>query len=331
MQAYTPPRETAGFFRSKLVIIGLGVVVLAGLILGVIAQQNKEIKIVDDRKSYEVTVFGGTVNDALAKAGIKLYDRDLVEPGLKTRLHEGMKITVTRAIDVNVIADGQTTKVRTPLRTVKEILRDAEIKISPLDKVEPQLDDELTNGDIIRITRVTEKTVFENRTIAFKTERQPDNRLYRGITHVVREGKNGVAQRTVKVTLEDGKEVKREVVGEKVVKEPVNKIVAFGTLREKTVSRGGSIRFSRVMVMNATGYTYTGHNTASGIPPRPGVAAVDPEVIPLGTKLYIEGYGYATALDVGSAIKGNKIDLFFATEAQADRWGRRKTKVYILE
>lgn len=330
MQANTPPRSPVGF-SSKVGIIVLGVVVLAGLILTIIAQTNKEIRIVDEGKTYELTVFGGTVADAITKSGIKLGDKDIVEPELNQRLVEGLKITVTRAIDVDIIADGKTTKVRTPLRTVEEVLKEGKVKLGPMDKVEPEGNNKLVSSDTVKVIRVTEKTIQENRKLAYKTERKPDNKLFNGITHVLRQGQQGTAQRTIKITLEDGKEVKREVIGEKVIRQPVNKLVAYGTLREKSVSRGDTIRFKKAIVMNASGYTYTGNNTASGVPPRPGVAAVDPRVIPLGTKLYVEGYGYATALDVGSSIKGNKIDLFFATESQAIRWGRKNTKVYVLE
>ena len=76
---------------------------------------------------------------------------------------------------------------------------------------------------------------------------------------------------------------------------------------------------------------------ASGRAPAYGVVAVDPKVIPLGTKLYIEAvdgswvYGYAVAGDTGGAIKGNKIDLFFNTHAECTRFGRRQAKVYVLQ
>ncbi|HWI54253.1 MAG TPA: 3D domain-containing protein, partial [Desulfobacteria bacterium] len=98
----------------------------------------------------------------------------------------------------------------------------------------------------------------------------------------------------------------------------------------KVVSRGERISFSRSIVMNSSAYSHTGHRTASGVYPYRGAVAVDPRVIPLGTRLYIEGYGYAKALDVGSSIKGNRIDLFFDTTQQANRWGRRSVKVYII-
>jgi 3D (Asp-Asp-Asp) domain-containing protein len=87
--------------------------------------------------------------------------------------------------------------------------------------------------------------------------------------------------------------------------------------------------------MEASGYTggvgNVGYFTSTGHRVRKGVVAVDPNVIKLGTKLYVKGYGHAQALDVGSAIKGNKIDLYFETYQEAIKWGRRKVKVFILK
>jgi 3D (Asp-Asp-Asp) domain-containing protein len=73
------------------------------------------------------------------------------------------------------------------------------------------------------------------------------------------------------------------------------------------------------------GITYTGHKV------RRGVVAVDPKVIPLGSKLWIEGYGYGEALDTGGAIKGYRIDLFMESKKEALQWGRKKVKAIILE
>ncbi len=98
---------------------------------------------------------------------------------------------------------------------------------------------------------------------------------------------------------------------------------------------------SRVMYLEATAYTHaqpggcingTGDGlTALGIPVREGVVAVDPNVIPLGTELYIEGYGNALAADTGGAIRGNKIDLFFSTNSRAMQFGRRTVRVEIID
>ena len=71
--------------------------------------------------------------------------------------------------------------------------------------------------------------------------------------------------------------------------------------------------------------------TAIGLRAGYGIVAVDRRVIPLGTRLYVEGYGPALAGDVGGAIRGNRIDLCYNTHAEAVRFGRRMVKVHILE
>jgi 3D (Asp-Asp-Asp) domain-containing protein len=102
-----------------------------------------------------------------------------------------------------------------------------------------------------------------------------------------------------------------------------------------TVSRGGSR--GKVLTMVATGYDgcykcnypYYGQPSYIGLPLARGIVAVDPNVIPMGTKLYVEGYGEAIAADQGGAIKGNRIDLFFDTHQQALNWGMKTVKVTI--
>jgi 3D (Asp-Asp-Asp) domain-containing protein len=85
---------------------------------------------------------------------------------------------------------------------------------------------------------------------------------------------------------------------------------------------------SRRLVVSATAYSLPGY-TATGVPVGWGVVAVDPSVIPLGTKMYVPGYGNAVAADVGSGIRGAKIDLWFPTLAQAQRWGRRTVTITV--
>jgi 3D (Asp-Asp-Asp) domain-containing protein len=98
-------------------------------------------------------------------------------------------------------------------------------------------------------------------------------------------------------------------------------------LIDEEVSRGAE----RVMMMEATAYTWTGNRTASGTWPAVGTVAVDPEVIPLGTRLWIEGYGPAVALDTGGLVKGNIIDVYLPTEDECWAWGRRQVEVRVIE
>ncbi len=105
-----------------------------------------------------------------------------------------------------------------------------------------------------------------------------------------------------------------------------------------TVSRSESSRSGQVFTMVATAYDgcyecnkpYYGYPSYIGLPLARGIVAVDPKVIPMGTRLYVEGYGNAIAADQGNAIKGNRIDLFFDTHAEALRYGMKTVKVTIL-
>jgi 3D (Asp-Asp-Asp) domain-containing protein len=82
------------------------------------------------------------------------------------------------------------------------------------------------------------------------------------------------------------------------------------------------------MMMTVTSYSLRGR-TATGSKPKIGTAAVDPRVIPLGSILFIPGYGWARAKDTGSAIKGHKIDVWLPSKSQALKWGRKKLKVKV--
>ncbi|MBQ5696118.1 MAG: 3D domain-containing protein [Clostridium sp.] len=100
-------------------------------------------------------------------------------------------------------------------------------------------------------------------------------------------------------------------------------------------SKETSTSYKATYTMEAT--AYTGDSiTATGTTPirnEEGLStiAVDPSVIPLGSKVYIPGYGEAIASDTGSAIKGNKIDLFFNSKDECAKWGRQNVTLYILE
>lgn len=106
------------------------------------------------------------------------------------------------------------------------------------------------------------------------------------------------------------------------------------------LGRASSVEFnpsraSRSILMNASAYSAyddgNGQYTSRGSFLRRGLVAVDPNVIPLGTRLYVSGYGYAIADDVGGAIKGNKIDLAYDSHGEAIQFGRRNVTVYILD
>jgi 3D (Asp-Asp-Asp) domain-containing protein len=172
---------------------------------------------------------------------------------------------------------------------------------------------------------------------------------YVGYEKVVQKGSDGMKKSVYQECFTDGELVQRSLEEEIVYEDPVDEIIEVGTKeREVATSRGG-LRFSNEMEMVATAYDLsfesTGKNpgdpyygiTASGAKAQPGTVAVDPSVIPLGTKLYIAStdgspdYGFATALDTGSAIKGYRIDLFMEDNQDAMNFGIKQVKVYILD
>jgi 3D (Asp-Asp-Asp) domain-containing protein len=84
------------------------------------------------------------------------------------------------------------------------------------------------------------------------------------------------------------------------------------------------------MIFEATAYCYTGNRTATGTWPSRGTIAVDPTIIPLGTRLFVEGYGEGIAEDTGGAIKGEILDLYMESESECWDWGRRQVEVKII-
>jgi 3D (Asp-Asp-Asp) domain-containing protein len=185
--------------------------------------------------------------------------------------------------------------------------------------------------------RETVRTLMQREPIPFPTVRRSDPALRANASLTVQNGKNGEKQVTYRVLFREGAEVRREPIATRVIRKPVPEIVAYG--RRGSLPSRGYLSGRRVIEMVATGYSpcpsENGGNTtgrgASGLKIGYGVVAVDPDFIPLGTRLYIEGYGYAIAGDVGGAIKGNRIDLGHDTRAQAKKVGRRIVRVHILD
>ena len=188
---------------------------------------------------------------------------------------------------------------------------------------------------------VTEDIVKRKMPIPRKTERISDARLDRGMSRVVREGSDGVMEQMILIRRGESGILSEAVMKEWVSVSPEPKVIAVGTrepLRVLMTSRG-SYTYRKSYNMIATAYEpserscgkYADGYTAIGVKAAPGVVAVDPKVIPLRTRLYVEGYGPALAADVGGAIRGNRIDLFFNTVEEALRYGRRRVKVYVLE
>jgi uncharacterized protein YabE (DUF348 family) len=292
---------------------------------------EKEVTVIVDGTPTVYKTLKPDVGSFFEENNIKVYPKDLVSHELSAKLTEGEVIKITRAFDVSVLADGKETTVRTTPETVAGILQKANIVLGEKDIVEPATTTWVDKSvSRIVVSRITEEFITKTEPIAFKVEYKEDPTLERGIRRILQKGKEGVKENTIKITYKDGQRIHEELVATKTLKEPVNQVIANGVIQ--VASRGGQrFEFSRALVARASAYTHTGSRTSTGTMPKVGTVAVDPSVIPLGSKLYVEGYGFGRAEDIGSAIKGNAIDVFLETEKECRRWGRRTVKVYVLK
>ena len=231
-------------------------------------------------------------------------------------------------------------KIKSAEDSVEKMLEAENITLGKFDKITPEQSKLLQNGLKVQITRVNKKIEDEVKHLDFATEVRKNDDLPQGTQNIVQEGEKGEKLITTEIVYEDGKEISRKVLKEKLKKKPISQIVDVGTLGVLKPSRGGEDYYTEVLTMSSTAYTADRGDdngvAAMGVncvrdPDGYSTIAVDPRIIPLGTKVYVEGYGYAIAQDTGGAIKGNIIDLYFNTYNEMINWGRRTVNVYILK
>lgn len=306
------------------------VIALAGFVLvaGWFIFSAKNVTLIVDGEPTQLVVWGSTVDDVLRKAGVDLKDEDTVRPAKGSRIYEGSVIVAARRQKIEIV-DGTKKKVAVmTMPSVAEILVSQGITLGKDDVVEAQLNPAKGQRPSIKITRRDIKTFKERQVIAYKVKKEPDDTLAPWENRIVRKGVNGILVNTIRVIVENGKEIERKIVDSTTVRKPVNEVVRYSVA---TVSRGNTnYRPVKQLTMVATAYTHTGNKTATGTWPAYGTVAVDPRTIPLGTPLYVEGYGFAVAEDTGGAIKGNKLDVFLENRKNALKWGKKTVKVQIL-
>lgn len=340
------------FSFREITVVLVAVVVSVVVGIGIYFGLSREIIINDNGKTIAVKTMKSTVKEILEQNGIEVGKDDYLSVPLNARLQKKNSniIYIKRAVPVNVLVDGKQLKIMTYKDNIKEALKDSSIEIGPNDKIEgASLEDKIVKDMTIKIVRVKEEIVKQTESIAYNVITRNNDRLDKGVERVVSEGKKGLKEKQYKVVYEDGKEKSRQLIKETVISNPVDKIVEVGTLLAYQTSRGDTFRYTKVLDMYSTAYTSSFSDTgkypwdpyfgitSSGMRAQEGVIAVDPSVIPLGTRVYVEvagntpDYGYAVAADTGGAIKGNIIDLYFEDANTAKSWGYKKVKVYILE
>lgn len=273
-----------------------------------------------------------TVKEFLNQENINVSSKDYINCKLEDSIVNKMSIEIEHPFILEVLVDGEQNVFNVKYNdTVSDLINLLNKEYGKNFVCEKDSSFKLRNCSNLKFLSKRIEVVEKNEVIPFQVKVVNSDTLQKGKEKIVQDGVNGEKTVVQEITFVSDKEVSRNTKSEKITKKPVEKIIMRGTADYKNV-----------LIMNASAYTAgfesTGKRpgdkgygiTASGTKAAKGTVAVDPKVIPLGSKLYIEGYGYATALDTGGAIKGNKIDLFYDSLYEAKQFGRRTLTVYIL-
>ncbi|MGA8534906.1 MAG: ubiquitin-like domain-containing protein [Candidatus Tumulicola sp.] len=283
-----------------------------------------------------------TVGDFLRERGITVGEHDFVDPAASVPLSDGLLVTYRAAASVTIQAGSQTIDAVSSAENVGALLNERHVQLAPGDVVQPSLADPFPPNGIVRIDRVLTWIRDEKHVLPAKTVHRFDFSMVPGTSKTISAGAAGERDVIVRYTRRDDGTVQRWIVASHVTRAPHPHIVAVGADEAAAFARfeahgvaGMESIAASAMLMVATAYTANcagcGGVTASGRPAGRGVVAVDPRVIPLGTRLFIPGYGPAIAGDTGGAIHGLRIDLGFGSLREATLFGRRQVTVYRLK
>jgi len=336
------PTRSARSVKTQQFIAAIIPAVIVVLSITGFVWANKQVTIVVDGRASHVKSQAADVAGLLAQADIAVGSGDVVSPSADAPLSSGMTIVVRHSVPVTLRFGDETIELDVVGATVADALIAAGADPSSNPAVTPALSSPLVKDMVITAPTAFVRVTREEVTIPATTERRRDPGLLRGTTRVISKGSPGVALRVYRTIVTDGIEGSPILIAEETVSRPVARVVAVGTATNarlmaastptagKPAPRGG-----RKMRVETTGYAPgsggADHRTATGAAAVRGVIAVDPKVIPLGTHVYVPGYGYAVAADTGGAIDGRRIDLCFGSYDEAIQWGRRSVTIIILD
>jgi 3D (Asp-Asp-Asp) domain-containing protein/uncharacterized protein YabE (DUF348 family) len=287
-----------------------------------------------------------TFGDFLAEQQIHVGENDYLSDDPATPLVDGMHLAYRAAVPLTIVYGKHKISLQTSAATVAEAIADAHIAIGPRDSISRDRRAMPQAGDVIRVTFVKVWLEHVRHAIANRTILRDDARLASGKTRVVARGTTGIREVTLRCTRRGNAAVRKVAIGSRVLRSPHARIVERGTLVVTSLANpiGGFARKGFASAMHFAGtvlhviatayiagcYKCSG-TTANGMHAGFGIIAVDPRLIPLGTKLMIPGYGRAIAGDTGGAIIGHRVDLGMNTLAAALKFGRRPMTVYVLK
>ncbi|MWC31137.1 DUF348 domain-containing protein [Paenibacillus sp. MMS18-CY102] len=321
---------------------------------------EKSVSVVVNGQESVVKTKQWVLQRLLDEQAITVGPHDEVSVPLNAAIKDGDRIIIDQALPLTVMVDGKTRTVYTTERTVQAAIEELNIPVRGYDKVYPSLGTALLPNMSVKVVRVNREMSRSEHKVPFIIVKQNDPTLETGKEKLVKTGKEGLLVKQFENVYEDGKLISTELVTKTVQTAAVNQVVAIGTKKIEPKVTTLSTRTPSVETFSMSGRTFkakkilkgvtltaysagvqsTGKSknhpqygiTASGARVKEGrTIAVDPKVIPIGWWVYIEGLGFRRAEDKGSAVKGNKIDVYFDSEDYAEKFGtKRGYTVYVI-
>ena len=327
--------------KAKILI---GIICITIILSATLINMRKTVKIVIDGNEKTLVTYKRTVKDVLDSQGIELMPKDKIQPTLNDRVSENDMISIKKAVSVELAVGDKKININTAEDTIEDMLEVEKDELKNqgiefnegMDEISPALNTTIESDLKISLVKVEVKKEKETQDINYDVVVEEDSNLDSGLEEIKQDGITGEKEVVYEVVYKNGKQVSKSVKSTKVTKEPVNKIVAQGT-RKTIASRNGQLlNYKSVIYCESTAYTGGGITATGSVPVRNpnGIStiAVDPRVIPLGSLVYVEGYGQAIAADTGGAINGNIVDVYVnSTDEAINGWGRKyNVAVYIL-
>lgn len=307
-----------------------------------------EVTVVNGDETVKLLSNGGKVSDILKEAGVELGENQISYPAYDSEIKGDCEIRVLDAKPVSITADGETKEVLLPDGTVEEALQLGSVKLGKDDILDVKRTTPVSKVKSITIKRVTYKDETVSETIPFDKVKENSDELDLGETKIKTEGIDGEKAVVNRVKYIDGERDSSLTIAEKVVKKPVDEVTLVGTKGAASADGAGTftdengVEVSYKYKLTGSGTAYTapaGASTATGTPVYEGGVAINPDLIPYGSKLYVEStdgsrvYGYATAIDTGGALMDGSaiVDVFYFSYEACCNWGRRDVNVYVIE
>nr|WP_274648398.1 3D domain-containing protein [Paenibacillus humicola] len=324
------------------------------------ASADKHVSVVVNGRESLVSTKERVLQRLLDEQAITIGPHDKVSMPLNAEVKDGDRVVIDKAVPVVVKADGKVRTLYTTERTVQGAIEEAHLLVRPQDKVFPAPETSVKPNMAVRVTRIDKKYSENRYTLPFSVIKKEDPKLEKGSQKVVRTGKKGTVVKRYENIFADGVLVSQSMVAKLMQTDKKDQIVAVGTKKPEpkvtvlsarspsvqTLTKRGITVNAKKVLRNVTLTAYTADAastgkseshplygvTASGTHVEEGrTIAVDPDVIPLGWWVYIEGIGFRRAEDTGSAIKGSKIDVYFENESYANKFGRKRGyTVYVI-